>query len=111
MVFSGRFCYMKVFWNTRLPSPKIEKATLCNARRDEDFDISHVCSVQRHLYRLEGQEEEARLNFIASVKPETAAAILGTAEDGISVIFHNNAGKKMTDNIMAEKGGEKREHE
>jgi hypothetical protein len=58
---------MKVFWNIRLPSPKIRKPTLCNAI---------------------GEEEEARLNFIASVKPSTAATILDGAEnDGISVIF------------------------
>jgi hypothetical protein len=79
---------MKVFCNTRLPSPKTGKPTLCNARGDEDIDIAYVCSVQRHLYRLEREEEEARLNFIASVKPETAATILGNAaENGISVIF------------------------
>jgi hypothetical protein len=67
MAFSCGFCYMKVFWNTRLPSPKIEKPTHCNAR---------------------GEEEKARLDFIASVKPSTAATILGGAEnDGISVIF------------------------
>jgi hypothetical protein len=68
MAFSCRFCYMKVFWNTRLPSPKIGKPTLCNAR---------------------GEEEKARLNFIASVKPSAAAAILGNnaADSGISVIF------------------------
>ena len=78
---------MKVFWNRRLPNPQTGKSTLCNARGDEDFNIAHVCSVQRHLYRLEREEEEARLNFIASVKPETAATILGGAEHGISVIF------------------------
>jgi hypothetical protein len=67
MAFSCGFCYMKVFWNTRLPSPKIGKPTLCNAR---------------------GEEEKARLDFIASVKPSTAAPILDGAEnDGISVIF------------------------
>jgi hypothetical protein len=57
---------MKVFWNTRLLTPKIGKPTLRNAR---------------------GEEEEARLDFIASVKPSTAATILASAEDGISVIF------------------------
>jgi hypothetical protein len=68
---------------------KTGKPTLCNARGDEGFDIAHVRSVQGNLYRLEREEEEeARLNFIASVKPETAAAILGNAaENGISVIF------------------------
>jgi hypothetical protein len=78
---------MKVFWNAGILNPKTGKPTLCNARGNEDLDIAHLCSVQRHLYRLEREEEEAGLNFIASVKPETAAAIHGSAENGISVIF------------------------
>lgn len=79
---------MKAFWNIRLPNSKTAKPTIFYARGDEDFDIAHVRSVQRHLYRLEREEEEARVNFIASVKSETTAAILGnTAENGISVIF------------------------
>ena len=88
MAFSCRFCYMKVFWNTRLPSPKTGKPTLCNARGDEGLNIAHVvCSVQKYLHKLQREEEKARPNFIASVKPETADTILGGAEDGISVIF------------------------
>jgi hypothetical protein len=88
MAFSRRFCHMKVFWNTCIVNPKTGKPTLCNARGDDDLDIVHTCSVQRHLYRPEREEEEARLKFIASVKPETAAAILGNAADnGISIVF------------------------
>jgi hypothetical protein len=47
------------------------------------------CSIQRQLHKLEREEEEARLNFIASLKPSTAAAILGNnaADSGVSVIF------------------------
>jgi hypothetical protein len=80
---------MKVFWNTRFINPKIGKPTLCNARGEEDLDIAHECSIQRHLHKLEREEEEARLNFIASVKPSAAAAILGNnaADSVVSVIF------------------------
>ena len=88
MVFSCSFCYMKAFWNTRLPNPMTGKpTTLCGAKGDEESDIAQVCSVQKYLNRLEREEREARLNFINSVKLETAATILGDAEDGISVIF------------------------
>ena len=88
MPFKCRFCGMKVFWNTRIPNPKTGKPTLCTARGDEGLNIAHVCSVQRYLHKLQREEEEARLNFIASIKPETAAAILGDAAgNGISVIF------------------------
>jgi hypothetical protein len=89
--FSCPFYSMKVFWNTRMPNPKAGKPTLYNERDNEDLDIAHVCSVQRTLYKQMREEENARLNFIASVKPETASAILGDATDnsnsGLSVIF------------------------
>jgi hypothetical protein len=91
MSFSCRFCHMKVFWNTRIPNPKTGKPTLCNAKGDEDMNIAHVCGIQRTLYKQMREEEDARLNFIASFKPETAAAILGGATEnnnsGLSVIF------------------------
>jgi hypothetical protein len=109
MPFKCRFCGMKVFWNTRIPNPKTGKPTLCTGRGDEDCDIMHVCSIQRHLQNLE-REEQAKLNFLASVKPETAAAILGiSVETGISVIWHTKGDNKkqsptvMTDNTIAEK--------
>jgi hypothetical protein len=78
---------MKVFWNTGLPNPRKGKPPLRNAKGDEELDIAQVCSVQRHLNRLEREEQEEGLKFIASVKPETAVTILGTGEGGISVIF------------------------
>ena len=80
---------MKVFWkNIRILNSKTGKSTVCNARGDEDMNIAHACGVQKYLHKLQREEEDARLNFIASVKPETAAAILGDAAgNGISVIF------------------------
>jgi hypothetical protein len=86
MVFSCRFCDVKVFWNSRLLNLVRAKPTLCNAKGVEDLDNAQICSVQRHLNRPE-EEKEAILNVITSVKPETAATMLSCAEDGISVIF------------------------
>lgn len=50
MPFKCRFCGMKVFWNTRIPSPKTGKPTLCTARGDEGLNIAHVYVVFKDIY-------------------------------------------------------------
>jgi hypothetical protein len=81
---------MRVFWNPQLRNPKTGKPTLCNARGDEDFDIPHQWSVEKMLYRQTREEEEARLNFVASVRPETASAILGELATSVVTISNNS---------------------
>lgn len=87
MAFSCHFYCMRVFWNTEVRSSRTDKPLLCYASRndgdnnnnsggDRNFDLIHICSVQRMICRQIREEELARLNFIASVRPETARAIL-----------------------------------
>jgi hypothetical protein len=75
---------MKVYWNPEVKNPYTGKAVLCNARADGDGrfgDIIHNCSIRNMLYRQMKEDEQAKANFITSVRPETAKAILELEEE------------------------------
>ncbi len=74
MAFSCRYCGFKVFWDTTQKDAMGGKAILRNIR-DPDQAV-HKCSVKNMLYRQQLEEEEKIADFIASVRPSTAAAIL-----------------------------------
>ncbi len=95
-----RYCGMLVFWNSHCIFRRTGKPMLVDAVAGAPtFKQNHNCAIWAQEKEEQKYLQESLDNFIASVRPSTAIAILGSEEECVNNNNNNNSKIVINENI------------